>query len=161
MTNYSRSVLKSNGFHHSENLPVKFVFSSKTVPANIVKKLPSQRCFKPLLIAIFNFSHKRPTFAFTSKSGYTLTFANRIAHSGSQGETRGVSGGGRSHYPRTVSHGSEPLRAQRSEEHTLPSLHGPRECRREAESLRCGILHCTNELRGFAIVMTECGEKFC
>ena len=26
--------------------------------------------------------------------GYTLAFANRIAHSGSQGETRGVSGGG-------------------------------------------------------------------
>ena len=42
MTNYSRSVLKSNGFHHSENLPVKFVFSSKTVPVNIAKKLPSQ-----------------------------------------------------------------------------------------------------------------------
>ena len=32
MTNYSRSVLKSNGFHHSENLPVKFVFSSKPFP---------------------------------------------------------------------------------------------------------------------------------
>ena len=51
MTNYSRSVLKSNGFHHSENLPVKFVFSSKTVPANIAQKLPSQRCSQPFLIA--------------------------------------------------------------------------------------------------------------
>ena len=38
--------------------------------------------------------HKRPTFAFTSESGYTLAFANRIAHSGSHGETRGVSDGG-------------------------------------------------------------------
>jgi hypothetical protein len=37
---------------------------------------------------------KRPTFAFTSESGYTLAFANRIAHSGSQGETGGVSDGG-------------------------------------------------------------------
>ena len=80
-------VLKSNGFHHSENLPAKFGFSSKTVPANIAQKLPSQRCSQPFLIPLFNFSHKRPTFAFTSKSGYTLTFANRIAHSGPHAET--------------------------------------------------------------------------
>ena len=71
MTNYSRSVLKSNGLHHSKNLPVKFGFSLKTVSANIAKKLPSQRCFKPLLIPIFNFPHKRPTFAFAGESRYT------------------------------------------------------------------------------------------
>ena len=94
MTNYSRSVLKSNGFHHSENLPVKFVFSSKTVPANIAQKLPSQRCSQPFLIPLFNFSHKRPTFAFTSKSRYTLAFANRIAHSGLHAETGGRFGWG-------------------------------------------------------------------
>ena len=87
MTNYSRSVLKSNGPHCSKNLPVKFGFSSKTVPANIAKKLPSQRCSKPLFIASFNFSHKRPTFAFTGESGYTLGPAQRIAHSGSHAET--------------------------------------------------------------------------
>ena len=87
-------VLKSNGFRHSKNPPVKFGFSSKTVPANIVQKLPSQRCSKPLFIPIFNFSHKRPTFAFTGESGYTLGFANRIAHKGTHGETRGVSDGG-------------------------------------------------------------------
>ena len=38
--------------------------------------------------------HKRPTFAFTSESGYTLGFRRRIAHKGSHGETRGVSDGG-------------------------------------------------------------------
>ena len=81
-------MLKSNGFHHSENLPVKFVFSSKTVPANIAQKLPSQRCSQPFLIPLFNFSHKWPTFAFTSESGYTLGFQRRIAHSGSHAETR-------------------------------------------------------------------------
>ena len=97
-------MLKSNGLHHSENLPVKFGFSPQIVPANIVKKLPSQRCFKPLLIPIFNFPHKQPTFAFTSESVYTLGFAQRIAHSGSHGETRGVSDGGWYHYPRTVPH---------------------------------------------------------
>ena len=43
---------------------------------------------------VFNFSHKRPTFAFTDKSEYTLGFAQRIAHSGPHGETGGVSDGG-------------------------------------------------------------------
>ena len=83
-------VLKSNGLPHSKNLPVKFGFSPKTVSANIVKKLPPQRCSKPF----FNFSHKRPTFAFTSESGYTLGFRRRIAHSGLHAETGGVSDGG-------------------------------------------------------------------
>ena len=87
-------VLKSNGLRHSKNPPVKFSFSLKIVPATIAKKLPPQRCFKPLLIPIFNFSHKRPTFAFTSESGYTLGFRRKIAHKGTHGETRGVSDGG-------------------------------------------------------------------
>ena len=87
-------VLKSNGLRHSKNLPVKFVFSLKTVPANIAKKLPPQRCFKPLFIPVFNFSYKWPMFAFTGESGYTLGFRRRIAHSGSHGETGGVSDGG-------------------------------------------------------------------
>ena len=85
MTNYSRSVLKSNGLRHSKNLPEKFGFSPKTVSANIVKKLPAQRCSKPF----FNFSHKRPTFAFALESGYTLGFRRKIAHNGSHGETGG------------------------------------------------------------------------
>ena len=80
-------VLKSNGFRHSKNLPVKFGFLPKTIPANIAKKLPPQRCFKPLFIAFFNLSHKRPTFAFTGEIEYTLVFAQRIAHSGLHAET--------------------------------------------------------------------------
>ena len=80
-------VLLSNGLHHSENLPVKFDFSPKSTSTNIAKKLPLQRCFKPLLITLFNFSHKRPTFAFTSESGYTLGFRRRIAHNGLHAET--------------------------------------------------------------------------
>ena len=96
MTNYSRSVLKSNGLRHSKNPPVKFGFSSKTVPANIAKKLPLQRCFKPLLITLFNFSHKRPTLAFTGESGYTHSaFGERShtrAHTAKQGLFR--TGGG-------------------------------------------------------------------
>ena len=87
-------VLKSNGLHHSENLPVKFGFSLKIIPATIAKKLPPQCCSKPLLIPFFNFSHKWPTFAFTGESGYTLGFRRRIAHSGLHAETGGVSDGG-------------------------------------------------------------------
>ena len=86
-------VLKSNGLRHSKNLPVKFGFSPRTVPANIVKKLPPQRCSKPLFIPIFNFSHKRPTSAFTGESGYTLGSRRKIAHKGTHGETGGVSDG--------------------------------------------------------------------
>ena len=87
-------MLKSNGLHHSENLPVKFGFSPKIVPANIVQKLPSQRCSKPLLIPFFNFSHKWPTFAFTPESGYTLGFRRKIAHKRVHAETGAVSDGG-------------------------------------------------------------------
>ena len=88
------SVLKSNGLRHSKNLPVKFDFSPIDTPANIAKKLPPQRCPKPLFIAFFNFSHKRPTFAFAGESGYTLGFRRRIAHSGLHAETGGDSDGG-------------------------------------------------------------------
>ena len=82
-------VLKSNGLRYSKNLPVKFGFSPIDTPANIAKKLPSQRCSKPFFIPIFNFSHKWPTFAFTGESGYTLGFRRKITHSGSHTETRG------------------------------------------------------------------------
>ena len=88
MTNYSRSVLKSNGLRHSKNPPVRFSFSLKIVPATIAKKLPLQLRPKPLFIAFFSLSHKRPTFAFTGESGYTLGFRRRIAHSGLHAETR-------------------------------------------------------------------------
>ena len=83
-------VLKSNGLPRPKIRLKKFDFSSKTVPANIAKKLPSQRCSQPL----FNFSHKRPTLAFVGESGYTLGFANKIAHKGTHGETGGVLSGG-------------------------------------------------------------------
>ena len=87
-------VLKSNGLPRPKIRLKKFGFSSKSVPANIAKKLLLQRCSKPLFSAFFNFSHKRPTFAFTGESGYTLGFRRRIAHSGLHAETGGVSDGG-------------------------------------------------------------------
>ena len=65
----------------------------KITSTNIAKKLLLQRCSKPLFSAFFNFSHKRPTFAFMGESGYTLTFAQRIAHNGTHAETGGLPDG--------------------------------------------------------------------
>ena len=87
-------VLKSNGLRLSKNFPAKFGFSLKPIPTNIAKKLPLQLRPKPLFIAFFSLSHKRPTFAFMGESGYTLGFRRRIAHNGPHGETGGVSDGG-------------------------------------------------------------------
>ena len=103
-------VLKSNGLRHPKNLPVKFGFSSKSVPANIGKKLPPQCCSKLLLIPFFNFSHKWPTFAFAGESGIhsaLLKEPHTMAHTAKQGP----SGRGRYHYPRHVLHVYEHPRA--------------------------------------------------
>ena len=126
-------VLKSNGSHHPKIQLKKFGFSPKTVSANIAKKLPSQRCSKSLFIPIFNFSHKRPTFAFVHESGYTLGFRRKIAHKGTHGETGGVLGGGWYHYPRSVPHVSETLRGQGVERQTLPLLGLGRGCSRRTQ----------------------------
>ena len=150
MTNYSRSVIFSNGPHRSKNFPVKFGFSPKTVPANIAKKLPPRRCPQPFLIPIFNFPHKRPTFAFTGESGNTLAFAQKIAHSGLHGETGGVSDG-RYHYPRTVSHVSEILRSQGVERQTLPLLGlGRVYSRRTQKAFGTAMRSCASLFRGVA-----------
>ena len=97
-------VLLSNGLPHPKIRLKKFGFSSKPIPTNIAKKLPSQRCSKSLFIAFFNFSHKRPTFAFTGESGYTLGFRRKIAHKGTHGETGAFRMGGGITYPRSVPH---------------------------------------------------------
>ena len=55
--------------------------------------------------------HKRLTFAFVGESGYTLGFAQRIAHSGLHAETGGCFGWGWYRYPRRVLHVHEHPRA--------------------------------------------------
>ena len=150
MTNYSRSVLLSNGLHHSENLPVKFGFSPKIVPANIVQKLPSQRCSKPLFIAFFNFSHKRPTFAFTGESGYTLGSRRKIAHSGTHGETGAFRTGPLS-LPSTRTAHSRTSPGRVSERRTLPLLGLGRVCfRRTQKAFGAAMRLCASLLRGVA-----------
>ena len=90
---------------------------------------------RPSFIAFFNLSHKRPTFAFTSESGYTLGFRRKIAHKGTHGETGGVLGGGWYHYPRSVPHVSETLRGRVSERQTLPLLGLGRGCSRRTQKV--------------------------
>ena len=126
-------LLLSNGLHRSKNLPVKFVFSPKTVPANIVKKLPSQRCPQPFLIQFFNFSRKRLTFAFTGESGYTTRPCSKDRTQGLTRRNRGRFGRGWYHYHRTVPHVSETLRGQGVERQTLPILSLGRVCARRTQ----------------------------
>ena len=114
-------MLKSNGLHRLKIRLKKFSFSLKIVPAYIFKKLPSQCWPKPLFIAFFNFSHKRPTFAFTSESGYTLGFRKRIAHKGLHGETRAFRTGALS-LPSTRAARSRTSPGRVSERQTLPLL---------------------------------------
>ena len=115
-------VIFSNGLHRSKNLPVKFDFSLKTVPANIAKKLPPQCCSKPLLIPFFNFSHKWPTFASQAKVGTHSPFRERshtAAHTPKQGR---FGWGGVVSLPSERSAHSQTSPGRVSERRTLPLL---------------------------------------
>ena len=67
-----------------------------------------QLYLRPSFIVFFSLSHKWPMFAFTSESGYTLGFAQRIAHTRLHGEKGAFPP---STYPRTVPHVHEYPRA--------------------------------------------------
>ena len=77
MTNYSRSVLKSNGLCHSKNFPVKFGFSSKTVPANIVKKLSAHSLLKSVFFRISTSLTNAPRSLSRAKVGTPSAFGER------------------------------------------------------------------------------------
>ena len=143
-------MLKSNGLHRLKIRLKKFSFSLKIVPAYIFKKLPSQCWPKPLFIAFFNFSHKRPTFAFTSESGYTLGFRKRIAHKGLHGETRAFRTGALS-LPSTRAARSRTSPGRVSERQTLPLLGLGRGCsRRTQRAFGTAMRLCASLFRGVA-----------
>ena len=98
-----------------------------------------QLYLRPSFIVFFNFSHKWPTFAFTGESGYTLAFANRIAHSGLHAET-GVFRMGALSLPSERSARSQTSPGRVSERRTLPLLGLGRvysEERRKPSGQRC------------------------
>ena len=143
-------VLKSNGLPRPKIRLKKFGFSLKAVPANIVQKLPSQRWPQPLFIPLFNFSHKWPTFAFTSESGYTLAFAQRIAHSGLHAETRVFQMGVVS-LPSERSARSQTSPGRVSEQQTLPLLGlGRVYSRRTQRAFGTAMRSCASLFRGVA-----------
>ena len=143
-------MLLSNGLHHSENLPVKFGFSPQIVPANIVKKLPSQRCFKPLLIPIFNFPRKRPTLAFTGKVGTHSPFGKR-SHTRAHTAKHGAFRMGVVSLPSDRSARSRIFPGRVSERRTLPLLGLGRVCSRRTKRA-CGTAMrlCASLFRGVA-----------
>ena len=104
MTNYSRSVLKSNGLPRPKIRLKKFGFSPKIVPANISKKLPAQVLSQIVFHPVFQLLAQMAHVCFTGKSGYTLAFQRKIAHGGSHAETRAFRMGGWYHYSRSVPH---------------------------------------------------------
>ena len=154
MTNYSRSVLKSNGPHRSKNLPVKFGFSSKTVPANIAKKLPPQ-------VPSQTISHH--DFQLRSQTAHVYLHGRKRVHTRlrsknrTQGHTRrntGRFGRGRYYYPRSVSHGSETLRGQGVERRTLPLLGlGRMYSQRTQRACGTAMRSCASLFRGVAALL--------
>ena len=87
-------------------------------------------------IAFFNFSHKRPMFAFTSESRYTLGFRRRIAHNGTHAETGAFRTGPLS-LPSERSARSQTSPGRVSERQTLPLFGlGRGALPKNAESLR-------------------------
>ena len=94
--------------------------------------------------------HKRPTFAFTSESGYALGFRRRIAHSGSQGETGAFRTGPLS-LPSERSARSQTSPGRVSERRTLPLLGLGRGCSRRSQKA-CGTAMrlCVSLFRGVA-----------
>ena len=110
-----------------------------------------QLYLRPSFIPIFSLSHKWPTFAFTSESGYTLGFRRKIAHKGTHGETGGVWGGGWYHYPRSVPHVSETLRGRGLKRQTLPLLGlGRVYSRRTQKAFGTAMRLCASLFRGVA-----------
>ena len=73
---------------YSTTLLYTYISRFSVNPQHQQKRIIRQSChhkFYPQ--PLFNFSYKRPTFAFTSESGHTLGFRRRIAHKGLHGET--------------------------------------------------------------------------
>ena len=94
---------------------------------------------QPFLIPLFNFHHKRPSFAFAGESGYTLGFQRKIAHSGPHAETGGISDGVVS-LPSDRSARSQTSPGRVSERRTLPLLGLGRGCSQrtqKASGQRC------------------------
>ena len=143
-------VLKSNGLRHPKNLPVKFSFSSKTVPVNIAKKLPSQRCFKPLLTAFSTSRTNSPRSLSQAKVGThsaPLKKSHTRAHTAKQGAFRM----GAVSLPSERSARSQTSPGRVTERRTLPLLGLGQVCsRRTQRAYGTAMRSCVSLFRGVA-----------
>ena len=150
MTNYSRSVLKSNGLHHSKNLPEKFSFSSKTVPANIAKKLPSQRCSKPPFIAFSTSRTNGPRSLSRVKAG-THSPSSTGSHTAAYTPKQGLFRMGALLLPSERSARSQTSPGRVSERQVLPLLGLGRGCsQRTQKAFGTAMRLCVSLFRGVA-----------
>ena len=129
------------------------------------RKICQSCCLKlylrPSFIAFFNFSHKRPTFAFTVESGYTHspspTGSHTTAHTAKQGAFRT----GALSLPSTRAARSRTSPGRVSERQTLPLFGLGRVCSRRTQKA-CGTAMrlCASLFRGVAAPL-GCVIFFC
>ena len=144
-------VLKSNGLHCPKIRLKKFGFSPKTIPTNIAKKLPPQGCSKPFLIPIFNFLHKRPTFAFTGESGLHTRLSEKDRTQRLTRRNTGRFGWGVVSLPSDRSARSQTSPGRVSERQVLPLLGLGRGCsQRTQKAFGTAMRLCASLSRGVA-----------
>ena len=129
-------VLKSNGLPRPKIRLKKFGFSSKSVPANIAKKLPPQRCSKLLLIAFSASLTNGPRSLSRAKVG-TPSLLLRESHTRAHTAKQGLFRMGALSLPSERSARSQTSPGRVSERRTLPLWDLGREVlSKNAESLR-------------------------
>ena len=146
MTNYSRSVLKSNGQIRGENLRNGTLPGAKIHPQRLGFPSPEQDSPGP-----FTRRPQTPQRSFRGAATGTHlpspTGSHTAAYTAKQGRFRW----GRYYYPRSVSHVSETLRGQGVERQTLPLLGLGRVCsRRTQKAFGTAMRLCASLFRGVA-----------
>ena len=143
-------VLKSNGPHRSKNFPVKFDFSPKTVPANIVQKLSAHSLLKSVFFRISTSLTNAPRSLSQAKVGTHLPLlkgSHTRAHTPKQGAFRM----GALLLPSERSARSQTSPARVSERQTLPLLGLGRVCsRRTQRAFGTAMRLCASLFRGVA-----------
>ena len=140
-------VLKSNGLPRPKIRLKKFGFSSKSVPANIAKKLPSQLPTQ----SVFQLLSQTAHVCFHRQKRVHTRLSEKDRTQGHTRRNRWRFGWGWYHYPRSVSHGSETLRGRVSERQTLPLLGlGRVYARRTQKACGTAMRLCASLFRGVA-----------
>ena len=106
---------------------------------------------QPFLMAFFNFSHKRPTFAFTPKSGYTHSALLKESHTAAHAAKQGAFRAGVLSLLSARTARSQTSLGRVSERQTLPLLGLGRVCsRRTQKAFGTAMRLCVSLFRGVA-----------